>query len=507
MTKSDYWKAFTDHISKKPLKTYLHIDPLFDFNKSGDLIKEVVTDESNTLIKSYGFLPFLKIVTKTPRYKYFENEADPTLSKYKLQSKKRPILFAGHKDSYILAFYAFMLNIRYQTYIRNLGISDSILAYRTDLDGQCNIQFAKTAFDSIKDKINANSNCTAIALDITGYFNNIDHSILKEMWCKVLGKDKLTDDYFKLYRILTKYTYVKFRSVCKHFEIDVNEVKFPNRSIMSSIGNRANLVKVTEKMNLLRKKGFLVKNKKASGIPQGTSMSAVLSNIYLVDFDVEVDRLSKEKNFKYYRYCDDILIVCESKRTNEIYKEIVDLLTNKYLQEIQAKKTEVVDFKSWSKTQEPKFRAFKRKYNKESKLFKEKDSNEDNFTSLQYLGFEFNGQNIFVRSSSLSRYFRKMKARLHKSTSMAYSPNSKADVIFKKQIHYRYSHFGKRNFITYIKNAASKSYTNSKGEVKYGLDSKVIRKQLAQHMKVLRLNISKKSSRRARKKGKSIILK
>ena len=56
-----------------------------------------------------------------------------------------------------------------------------------------------------------------------------------------------------------------------------------------------------------------------------------------------------------------------------------------------------------------------------------------NFKNLQYLGFEFNGQSIYVRPGSLSRYFRKMKARIVKTVSMAYSTNSKSDKINKNK--------------------------------------------------------------------------
>ena len=58
-------------------------------------------------------------------------------------------------------------------------------------------------------------------------------------------------------------------------------------------------------------------------------------------------------------------------------------------------------------------------------------NDDKNYKNLQYLGFEFNGKNIYVRPGSLSRYFRKMKARIVKSVSMAYSENSKSDTIFQ----------------------------------------------------------------------------
>jgi len=43
------------------------------------------------------------------------------------------------------------------------------------------------------------------------------------------------------------------------------------------------------------------------GIPQGSALSALLSNIYLVDFDEYMFKLGQTIGFIYRRYCDDIL--------------------------------------------------------------------------------------------------------------------------------------------------------------------------------------------------------
>lgn len=50
------------------------------------------------------------------------------------------------------------------------------------------------------------------------------------------------------------------------------------------------------------------------GIPQGLSISNILSAIYMMEFDQK----SKEFN-TYYRYVDDILIICQTKDAYDIY--------------------------------------------------------------------------------------------------------------------------------------------------------------------------------------------
>ena len=165
---------------------------------------------------------------------------------------------------------------------------------------------------------------------------------------------------------------------------------------------------------------------------------------------------------------------------------------------IQDKKTEVIDFKLSPKGV---VRSYRREYNKETKAFDPLPNDDRNFKNLQYLGFEFNGQNIYIRPGSLSRYFRKMKARVVKAVMMAYSKNSGSDTIFKQQIYSRYTHIGKRNFLSYAKNASKKYYVNSRGERKEGMDSPSITRQLAAHMRILQQEIQKTSAQRAEQKG------
>jgi len=63
--------------------------------------------------------------------------------------------------------------------------------------------------------------------------------------------------------------------------------------------------------------------KPKKGVPQGLSISNVLSSIYLLDLD------SKYKNFndfKYFRYVDDILILCNKNTVENIKKNISEEL-------------------------------------------------------------------------------------------------------------------------------------------------------------------------------------
>ncbi|TOC00062.1 hypothetical protein CGJ93_24225, partial [Vibrio parahaemolyticus] len=80
---------------------------------------------------------------------------------------------------------------------------------------------------------------------------------------------------------------------------------------------------------------------------------------------------------------------------------------------------------------------------------------------LQYLGFMFDGENAYIRSSSLARYSEKMKRgiRLAKKTMVKYnairqSKGLDEQPLYKRKLYSRYTHLGGRNFITYGLRAA-----------------------------------------------------
>jgi hypothetical protein len=440
----DLWDRYVEKVEDNfTIKKYPHFDPYFNFPESKDKLHDIVKDITGKAITEHPFLPLVKILIKTPRYRYQENE-----KKYNLETKIRPISFASHFDNYIFGFYSFALNEIYQYYIRKKGFDDCVLAYRSDLDGKCNIQFAKEVFDCVKGR----ESCTAIALDIKGYFDNIDHKILKEKWCKVIGKENLPSDQYKIYRTLTKYSYVNKNSILKHFSIKLDKLKKQKvywQSLLDLIPDDIAGKSFKDKFNLLRQRKLIVTNKPRfnddgsidfKGIPQGSALSALLSNVYLIDFDEHLKKLGVKLGFTYRRYCDDLIVICSMEKASEIKDFIINEISDKYKLIIQNKKTEIIDFKP---NEKGIIRGFKRQYDIETRSFKSLDNKECNYKNLLYLGFEYNGQKTYIRPGSLSRYFRKMKGRIVKSVMMSYSKNSKSSVINKQQIYHRYSHRGK----------------------------------------------------------------
>lgn len=497
------WERFVEKViaADKP-KTYKQFDNTFDFAKENNKIKSLLKDPTLKKVGSHAFAPHLKILVKTPRYKF-----DESIDTYGLETKIRPISFSSHFDSYIYSYYAFALTEAYQDFIKRDRFDHCVMAYRSDLGGDCNIQFAKSAFDAVKSMISNEGKCAAIALDITGYFDNIDHEQLKAKWCDVINEKELPLDQYKVFKSLTAYSYVGKASFLNHFGVDTEKAeKFHN--LLDLIPDDLAGPSYIEKFNLIRKRQLIVRNKPKlnrdgsyshKGIPQGSPMSSVLSNIYLVDFDRWLSNIGRLMGFHYMRYCDDLLIICKSKDVVYLNNEVISEIKNKYGLSINTKKTEIIEFRP---NDSGKIRGFNIK--KPGGLATTKANEQQYYQSLQYLGFEFNGQNIYIRPGSLSRYFRKAKGRVLKTMMMAYGKKSKKEKISKKQLYFRYSHFGKRNFITYAQNAAREEYTNSEGLVRLGLGSKSIKRQLSAHIAILEKELKKTSQEFSNAKNKKL---
>lgn len=488
MELANYKTQNTDGVLyKKYLKKgYIHLDLRFWFperlNEIRNILENKLVRTSNGKDHYHAFTPFIKILLKTPRYKYQE-----ALSKYKLETKIRPISFASHIDSLIYSFHSFVLSSKYESYIKKNKFDECVLAYRRDLDGLSNIQFSKEVFDHVKNR----KVCSAVALDIKGYFDSINHRILKQKWCEVIGS-KLPEDEFRIFKSLTQYSYIKRDSILKKYNHSSSD-KLPETYLDLVPGKKTH-----KKYQRLRDDKLIVTNDQRGnvfdepvGIPQGSGMSAVLSNIFLIDFDKEIFKKSQDENFIYRRYCDDILIICSNEQAISLQNFLIQKIKSEYDLTIQERKVELIEFNYNSKGQ---IRAYnKKRIINDSVSYPYTDRY---YKPLQYLGFEFNGKDILIRPSSLSRYFRKMKRRIVKTVAMAYSNNSKGTKIWKEQIFHRYSHLGKRNFISYALTASKESYTNSKGQIKVGMNSNAIKRQLSRHFSILVKSIEEKSQQR-----------
>jgi hypothetical protein len=407
------------------VRSYLH----FDSRVSLAFARKYIQDVEK--VEAHSFLPFLACEKKTRRYNSKNRKTKPKL---------RHILYASHLDSHIYTWYSYQLNQQYEKIIRGQLLDECILAYRTL--GKCNIGFSKEVFDEICKR----TYCTALGFDISGFFDNIDHANLKNAWCNVLGTNKLPLDHYKVYKSITKYASVERDVIFQGFGIT-----------KESLGSKKRICSSQEFREQVRDKGLIKTNTNSYGIPQGSPISAVLSNIFLIEFDKLMARRAYEIGGIYRRYCDDILWVCQPENAEAI-KTFVAEEISKCGEKLALNhdKTEICEF--------------------------QRDSNGSlvGMPPLQYLGFTFDGQRRLLRSQTLSRYYRKMKAGVRATVKVALKSGKTQG--YRKSLYEKYSHLGRRNFIAYAKRAA---------EI---MDSRAIRRQVRGHWKQLHNVINESST-------------
>lgn len=386
-------------------RSYLHFDKQVGYKTA----EKIVTNPQT--VSKHSFYPMLRYTTCSRKFKTDIFKKGP--------KKTREITYSSHIDAHIYSYYGKILEQAYEHQLSKLQISECILAFRKL--GKSNIDFSYEAFNEI-DKI---STCHVIALDIRGFFNHLDHTLLKDIWIRILNETTLPSDHYSIYKSLTKYSYCKVNDIYKEFRISPNNPWYQRQRICSPIDFR----------NRVRKKGLITTHKDTKGIPQGTAISALLSNIFMLDFDVKMHKLMAEYNGSYRRYCDDMLFIYPPTQDMIDIEKLVSHEITSYFLSINEDKTE-------------------------KRFFQNGISDKP----LQYLGFTYDGTKILLRSAALAKFSSRMNKsiRLVKRTIDTQSNGLAQRVpLRRKKIYERYSHLGNRNFIRYGLRASQMMQSNA----------------------------------------------
>ena len=279
--------------------------------------------------------------------------------------------------------------------------------------------------------------------------------------------EELPADHYQVYKNLTKYRFINQEQVNKIFKLKKGE--FKKRICSSSELNK----KIRDGEIEIQKHEDQVDNKDVScryrGIPQGSPISAFLANIYMFDFDQKIKKFISQRGGYYRRYSDDILFICDEKDYAAIESEISKEINDECLLKINGDKTERIFFSDETG---------------KLKVDTTKPHCSKNKHGLQYLGFEFDGQNIRLRPYSLTRFYAKIKSGINAVKIRALN-NPKDGKIWKKKIVKKYSFLGRRNFIRYAERAFGEIMTTD------GKPNLAIKKQIAKHRKIIDEEIKK----------------
>lgn len=372
-------------------------------------------------VNKHGFYPFIHF--QMIFNKYIEL-ADGTKEK---KLKERDIYYSSHVDRYIYQYYASKLNQGYNEYVKSDGTNKAVIGYRKGMKGKSNIHFAKEVFEFIGQQDNA----VIMVGDFTNFFDNLDHKYLKKMINNVQGSIELSEDEYKVFRSITKFSFIELEDIeiekgMKRIEMKKEEKYFSTDQFQEV------------------KKSSLKTNNKTFGIPQGSAISAIYSNVYMIEFDRIINDIATGKRGLYRRYCDDFIIVIPVENIKEyelvingIRAEINNLVDSIPRLELHTDKTQFLAYNSIS----------------ESK-FEDKPGCE---RILDYLGFSYDGKEVRLREKSLFKYYSRAYKKVRTLNKHIKRDNYNA---IRKTLYRRYTHLGDKrystehgNFITYARKA------------------------------------------------------
>lgn len=413
--------------------------------------KKVASYIKNTSqISKHSFSPFIhKQIFSRKLRKEYDNFGNVKFNgkRQQLEPKIRDIYYASHLDANIYSYYSSLLMKKYETLLIDKKLNEVVTAYRkipfNEHRNKCNIDFANDIFNYIKD--NADRELVAIAVDVTGFFDNLDHQILKKSWCKVLSVSILPNDHYNVFKNITKFSYIEELHLFNLFQDkiiaesksgSVNKKHIKSLKYMKSQGAIAFCEK--NDIHRIRARGLIRQHKydknnelKSYGICQGSPISSTLANIYMLDFDEVANRKVLSINGLYRRYSDDAVIVCERRYKSRMIDFLEDSIIKISKLEIQPSKTQVFQF-NYSGNRLVCLQEFEGSINQ--------NSINRNF---EYLGFSFDGEYTYLKTSSLASYYRKMKAGVRRRGYFKTRIRNKSrGEMFKRQLYKQYSYIG-----------------------------------------------------------------
>jgi RNA-directed DNA polymerase len=360
--------------------------------------------EAGSSIDEHAWSPLIHYEKRVKRYK-------PTNGK--TVYKVRPIMYASHRDACILSKYACELTRRLDDFYEGEGLASNVIGYRRL--GKSNYDFSADAYRFAK----ANAPCVVLCFDITGFFDHLDHHLLKKNLKQLLGTPELSKDWYRVFRHVTRYHYVSREALAAHPDIGPR-LKSPKPQPVASIAE-------------VKAAGIPIKpNPNAFGIPQGTPISSAFSNLYMIDVDRAMASLCSAYGALYQRYSDDILVICKPEQEAAIQAALMAAVATMKL-EIKDEKTERAVF----------------------------DGSGD--AGFQYLGFNVTETGATIRPSSFARQWRKLKYSIKKTRKIGALAieEGRADKIYTKRLRRRFYPVGVRNFSAYARRAAKAFGSNA----------------------------------------------
>ena len=408
-------------------KKYWHLDG----HKTIDMVYDYISSDEK--IVKHSFYPFIHYEMKFDKFNIKKNNG-------KKKAKIRQIFYCSHIDRYIYQRFGSYYNNWYNAYCQEKGFDKCSIAYRNNKKGKCNIHFAKDVFRFIKER----EKCFIMVGDFTNFFDNLDHKYLKEKLCKITNQKVLTEPQYKVFKSITRFSYIDIKDIADYLSI-------PQKKI-TTLKPKLTSIQLHELKNKYLKYNKDDENKwKSFGIPQGSPISAIFANVYMIDFDERLNKFTQNNNGLYRRYSDDFIIVIPNVKEDEyinIAKNILNIVTSIPNLTLENKKTAFYQINQ--KTLTPLNNILPEQVN-ESAL-------------LNFLGFSFDGENIKLRDKTITKYYYKLYNVIDRQIRLELkreynNPKNRKDVKHRRRaIIKKKSRLGAKiingkgtNFISYVK--------------------------------------------------------
>ncbi len=400
----DEWK---EKQLKKRTSQYTHLDYHVSLQGCWSYIS------SPQKVIQHGFYPFIHYTIRSRKVKNGKKQ----------KPKERQIYYAAHIDSWIYRYYSYHLNEAYNQRIEADGIGSVSVAYRTNLDKKCNIHFAKDAFNFIR-KLDS---CYVMIGDFTDFFDSLDHDYLKKRLYDLLQTERLPDDLYAVYKNITKYSYIELEDL-----LNLNGIKNTpkGRKEFNHSVKRA----LTPKQFRQYKSELLKHSSKPDrGVPQGSPISAVLANIYMLTADKKIQEYVSSQNGLYMRYSDDFIIILPKSDTafSEQYKYFNHVFESIPNLDLEERKTNIYSLEDC-------------KVKNCTSIFI--SGIPDGKDIIEFLGFSFDGMQIRIRDKTLSKYYNRMYRKIRTITKRG-GFTSKNTRISKENLYMLYSYKGSQAYI------------------------------------------------------------